>query len=143
MLLGTHFPKLDDKARLIMPAKYRDQLSAGLVMTRGQDRCLYVYPMREFEILHEKMKQAPVTSKRARDYIRVFLSGAVDQIPDKQGRISVPQMLRDYAHLDRDVTVIGQGDRLEIWDSPTWESVLAETEEEFSNISEEVIPGIF
>ena len=90
MFLGTHAPRLDDKGRLILPAKFREQLEKGVVVTRGQERCLYVFPAAEFERLAEQLRQAPVTSKQARDYLRVFLSGASDEIPDKQGRITIP-----------------------------------------------------
>ena len=114
--LGTYTPRLDEKGRLILPAKFRGQLAPGLVMTRGQERCLFLLPMEEFRRMHDQLRQAPVTSRQARDYLRVFLSGASDELPDKQGRISIPPMLRKYAGLDRDVAVIGAGTRVEIWD---------------------------
>src|SRR5690242_11058897 len=84
MFLGTHSPRLDDKGRLILPAKFRDKLAGGLVVTRGQERCLYVFAMDEFVRLADQMRTAPVTSKAVRDYLRVFLSGASDEVPDKQ-----------------------------------------------------------
>jgi MraZ protein len=143
MLLGTHAPKLDEKGRVILPAKFRDELSAGLVLTRGQDRCLYVFSTKEFEAVHENIRQAPVTSKQARDYLRVFLSGASDEIPDKQGRVTVPPALRQYANLGKELIVIGVGSRAEIWDATTWHQYLASQENSFSDISEEVIPGLF
>ena len=90
MFLGTHNPRLDDKGRLFLPAKFRDRLADGLVVTRGQERCLYVFPMDEFVRLAGQMQQAPTTSKAARDYMRVFLSGASDEVPDKQGRVTIP-----------------------------------------------------
>lgn len=86
MFLGTHSPRLDEKGRLILPAKFRDELSDGLVLTRGQERCIYVFSQQEFEKVHEQMREAPLSSRQARDYIRVFLSGASDEVPDKQGR---------------------------------------------------------
>lgn len=143
MLLGTHAPKLDEKNRLILPAKFRPELEGGVVLTRGQERCLYLFSSSEFEAVHQKIRQAPVTSKQARDYLRVFLSGASDEVPDKQGRITVPAMLREYAGISRDLVVIGVGSRAEIWDASNWNTYLAEQENNFSNISEEVIPGIF
>jgi len=143
MLLGTHLPKLDDKGRVILPAKFREELSAGLVLTRGQDRCIYVFSSREFNSVHEKVRQAPLTSKEARDYLRVFLSGASDDLPDKQGRITIPAALRNYAGLDKDLVVIGVGAHAEIWDAATWNDGLAAKEQAFSDISEEVIPGLF
>ena len=143
MFLGTHAPKLDDKGRVILPAKFRADLAAGLVLTRGQENCLYVFSEAEFAQLNERIRQAPVTSKAARDFLRVFLSGASDETPDTQNRITVPQNLRDYAGLRRDLTVIGAGNRIEIWDAPTWTTYLAENESVFANTSEEVIPGLF
>ncbi|MCK6212313.1 division/cell wall cluster transcriptional repressor MraZ [Georgenia sp. EYE_87] len=143
MFLGTHAPRLDDKGRLILPAKFRDQLAAGIVLTRGQERCLYAFPMREFEEMHTKLRQAPVTSKQARDYLRVFLSGAADEVPDKQGRITVPPALRQYAGLTKDLAVIGAGTRIEIWDATAWETYLAEQEQAFAETAEEVVPGLF
>lgn len=143
MFLGTYSPKLDEKGRIILPAKFRDELSGGVVMTRGQENCIYVFSTREFESMHERIRQAPVTSKQARDYLRVFLSGAASEAPDKQNRITIPQNLRSYAGLDRDLTVIGAGSRAEIWDSSAWNSYLTEQESVFSETAEEVIPGLF
>jgi MraZ protein len=142
VFLGTHTPRLDDKGRLIFPAKFRDRLASGLVVTRGQERCLYVFPMDEFVRVAETMKNAPVTSKVVRDYLRVFLSGASDEIPDKQGRVTIPSNLREYAGLDRDCTVIGAGSRVELWDTSAWDTYLAGTEQAFADQAEEVIPGL-
>lgn len=142
MFLGTHSPRLDDKGRLILPAKFRDKLAGGLVVTRGQERCLYVFAMDEFLRIAEQMRTAPMTSKSARDYSRVFLSGASDEIPDKQGRVTIPTTLREYAGLDRDLAVIGAGSRIEIWDAGAWATYLAEQEQAFSEQAEEVVPGL-
>ena len=142
VFLGTHNPRLDDKGRLFLPAKFRDRLASGLVVTRGQERCLYVFPMDEFVRVAEGMRSAPMTSKAARDYLRVFLSGASDEIPDKQGRVTVPPTLREYAGLTRDCTVIGAGSRVEVWDSAAWTTYLASTEQAFADQAEEVIPGL-
>ena len=143
MFLGTYTPRLDEKSRLILPAKFREELAEGLVLTRGQERCIYVFSAREFERVHEQMRSAPLSSRQARDYIRVFLSGASDEVPDKQGRVTVPAPLRQYAGLDRDVTVIGAGTRVEIWDSESWNTYLAEQEAAFSATDEDVLPGVF
>lgn len=143
MLLGTHAPKLDEKGRVILPAKFREDLAQGLVLTKGQDRCLYVFSSKEFEAIHENIRQAPVTSKQARDYLRVFLSGASDEIPDKQGRVTIPPALRQYAGLGKELVVVGVGSRAEIWDAQAWHLYLASQENNFSDISEEVIPGLF
>jgi MraZ protein len=143
MFLGTHTPRLDEKGRLILPAKFREQLDAGVVVTRGQERCLYVFPVAEFERLADQLRQAPVTSKQARDYLRVLLSGASDEQLDKQGRITIPPTLRTYAGLTRDCAVIGAGQRVEIWDAAAWDSYLAQQEEAFAEQAEEVVPGLF
>lgn len=143
MFLGTYAPKLDDKGRVILPAKFRQDLESGIVLTRGQERCIYVFSAREFELVHERIRQAPLTSAGARDFLRLFLSGASSETPDGQHRITVPTNLRQYAGLERELTVIGVGDRAEIWDTATWESYYAAKESDFSSTTEEVIPGIF
>ena len=143
MFLGTYQPKLDEKGRLILPAKFREELASGMVVTRGQERCLYVFSERTFEELHEKIRQAPVTSKQARDFLRLFLSGANEERPDGQNRITIPAGLRDYAGLSRELTVVGAGDRAEIWDTETWNQYYASVESDYINTGEEVIPGLF
>ncbi|KNX36883.1 division/cell wall cluster transcriptional repressor MraZ [Luteipulveratus halotolerans] len=142
MFLGTHTPRLDDKGRLFLPAKFRKELAGGLVVTRGQERCLYVFAMPEFERITTTMNSTPVTSRAVRDFQRVFLSAASDEIPDKQGRVTIPAVLREYAGLSRDCTVIGAGARVEVWDTAAWNEYLSATEESFSEQSEEVIPGL-
>ncbi|MBO1268515.1 division/cell wall cluster transcriptional repressor MraZ [Arthrobacter cavernae] len=141
MFLGTHSPRLDEKGRIILPAKFREELAEGLVLTRGQERCIYVFSQREFERIHESMREAPISSKQARDYIRVFLSGASDEVPDKQGRVTIPLALRSYAGLGRELAVIGAGTRAEIWDAQAWEEYLAEKEAAFSETDDDTVPG--
>lgn len=142
MFLGTHTPRLDVKGRLILPAKFREQLESGVILTRGQERCIYVFTVAEFERIHEQLRSAPLSSKQARDYIRVFLSGASDEVPDKQGRVTIPQNLREYAGLDRELTVIGAGSRAEIWDSAAWAEYLEAQEQSFSETDDGLLPGI-
>ena len=142
MFLGTHSPRLDEKGRLFLPAKFRDELAEGVVITKGQERCLYVFPMAEFRRVTEAMSQAPVTQKTVRDYSRVFFASASDEVPDKQGRVTIPQGLRDYAALQRDCVVIGANTRLEIWDAVAWQAYEADQNEAFSAASEEVLPGV-
>ena len=143
MFLGTHEPKLDEKGRIILPARFRDELANGLVITKGQERCLYVFPSGEFFSITERLRQAPVTEKAARDYMRVMFAGAHDEVPDKQGRVTIPSGLRTYAGLEKDCVVIGANTRLEIWDNAAWESYLADREKTFSDVSSEVLPGLF
>lgn len=132
MFLGTYEPRLDEKGRLILPAKFREKLQGGLVITRGQEHCLYVFPMGEFEAMYERLRQEPLSSKEARAYQRLFLSGAVDEIPDKQGRIVIPAPLRTYAGLGKELAVIGAGSRVEIWDLAAWNAYMAEEETPFA-----------
>jgi MraZ protein len=142
VFLGTHAPRLDEKGRLILPAKYRDELAGGVVITKGQERCLYVFPRGEFTRITEALRTAPVTAKSVRDYSRVFFASASDELPDKQGRITLPPALRAYAGLQRDCVVIGANTRLEIWDTQAWDAYLATQEDSFAEAAEEVLPGI-
>ncbi len=111
------------------------------MITKGQERCLYVFPAPEFQRIADQLRQQPMTHKAARAYSRVFFASAHDEVPDKQGRVTVPAHLREYAALDRDLAVIGAHTRVEIWDRTAWETYLAESEEDFSDISEGVLPG--
>lgn len=142
MFLGTHAPRLDDKGRLVLPAKFREQLAGGLVLTRGQDRSLVVWPAAEFSAYSERLSEASRSDARVRAYLRVLFSGASDEIPDRQGRITVPPALREYAGLDREVIVVGNGTTAEIWDAQAWTTYLDSQETNFSDLDEEVIPGI-
>lgn len=143
MLLGTYEPRLDEKGRIILPAKFRDEFAGGLVLTRGQERCIYVFPRQTFEGLVATVQSAPLSSKVARDYVRLLLSGGSDEIPDKQSRVTIPVQLRDYAGLGRDLVVIGAGSRAEIWAADAWATYYADKEQAFSDTEEEVIPGLF
>ena len=143
MFLGTYEPRLDDKGRVILPARFREDMEGGVVLTRGQERCLYAFPAQEFESMTADLQRAPLASKQARDWVRVMLSGASKEIPDKQGRIVVPPNLRAYAGLGKELAVIGAGSRAEIWDATAWREYLAVQEDVFSNTAEEIIPGMF
>ena len=142
MFLGTHAPRLDDKGRLVLPAKFRDGFADGLVLTKGQDRSIVVWPAAEFAAHAQRLSEASRSDARVRAYLRVLFSGASDEIPDKQGRITMPAALREYAGLDRDVVVVGNNTTVEIWDATAWETYLAGQEDAFSDLSEEVVPGI-
>lgn len=141
MFLGTHTPRLDEKGRIFLPAKFRDELQGGLVITRGQDRCLFIWSKAGFAALTARFTHTSFTDKAARDFIRVLFSGASDELPDKQGRVTIPAILRTYANLSRDVVVIGAMDRVEIWDASAWESYSADKEDAFASLSEAVIDG--
>ena len=142
ILLGTYAPKIDDKGRVALPAKFRAQLGGGFVMARGQERCVYVLPMVEFQRMTAQIQHTSMSNKSARDYLRVFLSGAVDEEPDKQGRIVVPPMLRDYASLGDEIVVIGVGTRAEIWNKSAWEAYLADREQGYAGIADDVLPAV-
>ena len=142
MFFGTYTPKLDEKGRLFLPAKFRDQLVEGLVVTRGQERCLTVWSLTDFGRLTDRLREAPVTNKNTRDYVRMLFAAASQEVPDKQGRISIPAPLREYASLEKDVVVIGSMNRIEIWDPAAWASYSQEQEQKFSELSDEVFPGI-
>jgi MraZ protein len=142
MFLGTHTPRLDDKGRLALPAKFRSELESGLVITKGQERCLFVFPVTEFNRLTELLRTAPVTDRRVRDYSRVFFASASHEVPDGQGRITVPQPLRHYAGLTKDSVVIGANTRVEVWDANAWQEYLDNTEQTFADAAEEVLPGL-
>lgn len=145
MFLGTHTPRLDAKGRLALPARFRTDLAGGLVVTKGQERCLYVFAIDEFTRLTEALRDAPVTARAVRDYSRVFFASATHEIPDAQGRVTLPASLREYAGLDtpdRDCAVIGANTRVEIWNAAAWEAYLADREQAFSDAAEEVIPGV-
>jgi MraZ protein len=142
MFLGTHYPRLDEKGRLFLPARFREQLAEGVVMTRGQERSLYVFPAAEFARMTEQTSTVPVTSKSGRDYLRMLFAGASDEVPDKQGRITVPASLRAYAGLTKECVVIGANTRVEIWDAEAWAAYEAAQESNFSDIAEEVLPGL-
>jgi transcriptional regulator MraZ len=142
VFLGTHSPRLDEKGRLFLPARFRDELAEGLVVTKGQERCLFVFPIQEFRRVTEALSAAPVTQKTVRDYSRVFFASASHEIPDRQGRVTIPAALRQYAGLTKDCVVIGANTRLEIWDTAAWESYLADREQAFADLEEEVLPGV-
>jgi MraZ protein len=143
MLLGTHTPKLDDKGRVILPAKFRDDLGPGVVITRGQERCLYVFSSAEFERVYERIREAPLTNKQSRDFQRMFLSGASAEKPDSQNRITIPPHLRTYAGLDRELIVTGVGAHAEIWNADAWNAYADSNEDTYSDMEQEVIPGLF
>ena len=139
MFLGTYMPKLDEKGRLILPARFRDALEGGLVITRTQERALAIYAQADFEALMAPLSTAPSTVKQVRDLQRMLTAGASFEVPDKQGRITIPPILRTYAGLDRDVVVIGAMNRAEVWDQKAWESYSTEREADFADLDEHVV----
>lgn len=136
MFLGEYHHALDTKGRVVLPRKFRDQLADGCVITKGQERCLYVFPLDRWEEEVAKVSRLPRTDRRARNFARSFFAGASDLVPDKQGRIQIPEPLRSYAGLDKDVAVVGVAERLEVWSAQQWEGIAAEADEYYSAIEE-------
>ena len=138
MFMGEYAHNIDVKGRLIMPAKFREQLGEHFVVTRGLDKCLFVYPMSEWEILAAKLRELPLTKKDARAFSRFFLSGAVECELDKQGRINLPQNLLKYSLIEKETTIVGVSSRIEIWSQSEWETFFDEAEESFAEIAEQM-----
>lgn len=138
MFLGEYRHSLDAKGRVILPARFRAYLGEGCVLTKGQDHCLYGYPKDEWQRVADRLREAPVTDQRVRDFLRVFFSGSHEDQPDSQGRVSIPEHLRRYAGLsvDGELVVAGLGSRFEVWDRARWDERLPEMERGFSEVRE-------
>ena len=121
---------------MVLPRKFRDDLASGCVITKGQERCLYVFPVSRWDEEVAKVNKLPRTDRRARNFARSFFAGASDQVPDGQGRIAIPAALRSYASLDKEATVVGVADRVEIWSNETWARLSAEADEYYADIAE-------
>jgi MraZ protein len=140
LFLGTHTPKIDDKGRFFLPAKFRDGLGAGLVMIEAPDRCLAVYPLAEFMEKKDSIVQASASVSQKIKYQRKVGPKAYDGSPDKQGRVMIPPELRAFASLDRDLVVIGAIDRVEIWNPQAWQEYSAEQEASSAELGEVLFP---
>ena len=140
MFLGTHTPKLDEKGRLILPAKFREPLIGGLVMTKGQERCVVIWPNEKFDEYAESLRRRSQNNEKVRAYTRVFFSSAFDDSADKQGRVTIPAPLREWAGLDRDLVVVGADTRIEVWATVAWNQYLEVQEPGFAALDEDVMP---
>lgn len=136
MLMGEFHLRLDEKGRLTIPSKLRTELGEEFIVTRGLDKCLFVYPKLEWEKIVKELGTLPFTKKDARNFNRFFLSGATVCEFDRQGRINITSPLVGYAGLTKDCVVIGVNERLEIWDEVAFSNFLTENEEQFSEIAE-------
>lgn len=136
MFIGEFNYKIDSKKRLAVPAKFRDELEGKVVVTRGLDGCLFMYPIDEWKKLAEKISDLPFSQSNARSFARVMLSGAMELEIDSSGRILLPDYLKEYAGLEKEVTVAGVYNRMEIWDRDKWEEYKTSTEEEVGDIAE-------
>jgi len=121
LFYGEYQHSMDPKGRIIIPSKFRDELGPKFIATKGLDNCLFMYPMNEWANLENKLKSLPLTNRDARAFIRFFFSGAAEVELDKQGRILLPQNLREYANLQKDIYIIGVSVRVEVWDKAKWE----------------------
>lgn len=142
MFMGEFHHNIDDKARLVMPSKFREELGDSFVITRGLEGCLFVYSKDEWQTLVDKLKRLPFTKKDARAFLRFFLSGAQECSFDKQGRIAVPSPLVNYANLKKECVVIGVNDRLEIWSADAFNSYFNENEDNISDLAEDLFDGM-
>lgn len=138
MLLGEYKHNLDTKGRMAIPAKFRDKLSAGAIITRGIDNCLFVFGSAEWEKLAQKLIALPLAQSDARAFVRLMLSGATDVEIDTQGRILIPDSLRKYAGLKKEVVVAGLYNRVEVWDEATWNAYKTKTETTSEEIAEKL-----
>lgn len=136
MFIGEYHHTIDEKGRIIIPAKFRDELGSSFIVTRGIESCLFVYPNKNWEQICEKLNSLPFTRKDARVFNRFFMSGATNVELDKQGRINISSPLITHANLKKDCVVIGTGDRLEIWSKEDWDSFFNSNKDSMSDIAE-------
>jgi len=138
MLLGEYHHTIDDKGRLILPAKVRDDLGDNFIVTRGLDKCLFVYPMKDWDRITKKLNTLPFTKGNARSYTRLLYSGATAAEFDKQGRINITSPLISYADIKKECVIIGVGDRLEIWAKEVWDNYYESNIDAMSEIAEDL-----
>ncbi len=141
MFIGEYHHNIDDKGRLIIPSKFRSELGEQFIITRGLDKCIFIYSVNEWNNIINKLKSLSFTKKDARNFMRFFLSGATVCEFDKQGRISITSPLVHYANLNHECVIIGVNERLEIWSKESFDKFMETNEEEFSIISEHLFDG--
>lgn len=143
MFYGEYSHNMDDKGRIILPSRFREiYKEAGIerfFATRGLDKCLFMFTEQEWRVQEQKFRALPFTKQESRQFNRLFFSGAVEIIPDKQGRFLVPQYLKDYAALLKGITIIGVSNRIEIWDSATWQDFYTNSSASFEQIAEKIL----
>lgn len=136
MFIGEYHHKIDEKGRLAVPTKFRERLKSGAVVTKGLDGCLFLYTMEEWEKLAEKIANLPMSQANTRSFARLMLAGAMDVSLDKQGRVILPDYLRQYAAISKGVVISGLYNRLEIWDEEKWETYKTSMEESSNEVAE-------
>jgi MraZ protein len=139
MFMGEYLHSIDEKGRIIVPAKFRESLGESFIVTRGLDQCLFIYPKAEWSVLENKLKTLSMMKADARAFTRYFFSGATECELDKQGRINIPNNLVAHAALEKDCTVIGVSNRVEIWNKRTWETYFEQSQQEFNEIAEKLV----
>ena len=142
MLIGEYRHNIDEKKRLIIPSKFREDIGDTFILTKGLDGCLFVYPMNEWNKIISKLKMLPFTKKDARAFTRFFLSGATELSFDKQGRIAIPGPLYNYASLNKECVLIGVNDRIEIWAKDKFDDYFSTNEDNISDISEALFDNV-
>lgn len=142
MFMGEYHHNIDDKSRLVLPSKFRAMLGDKFIVTRGLEKCLYVYSIAEWEKLENQLKTLPFTKKDARTFIRSFFSGATECEFDRQGRTCLTSPLVRYAGLSRECVVIGANDRIEIWDKDAWDEFITINSEKLSDIAENLFMDV-
>lgn len=138
MFIGEYNHNLDEKGRLAIPVKFREDLKGGAVVTKGLDGCLFLYPINEWRTLAEKLSHLPISQSNTRAFARLMLAGAMDVTLDKQGRVVIPDYLRKYVNLSKKVVVNGLYNRLEIWDEDVWGEYKKKTEADSGEIAEQL-----
>ena len=138
MLLGEYKHNLDSKGRLAVPAKFREKLSPGAIITRGLDNCLFMFGGKEWDALAQKLTALPLSQANSRAFVRLMLAGAMDVEIDGQGRILIPDYLRKYASLHKETVITGLYNRVEIWDMRNWEHYKQKTESASEEIAEKL-----
>lgn len=136
MFIGEYQHNIDEKGRLSVPAKFRSDLKDGVVVTRGLDHCLFLYPKEEWKQMAEKLAALPISQKKSRAFARLMLAGAWDAKLDSQGRVILPEYLRQYSNISKKTIITGLYNRLEIWDEESWSQYKAKTEAESEDIAE-------
>ena len=136
MFLGEYQHSIDAKGRVIIPAKFREDLGEEFILTKGLDGCLFVYPMDQWKELEQKLKSLPLTQKDARAFARFFFAGASEGELDKQGRVMIAPQLREYGNLSKDIMIIGVANRLEIWDVDKWQQYNDDGDLSFEQLAE-------
>jgi len=145
MFYGEYLHSIDRKGRLILPAKFREVARTNFIekffVTRGLDKCLFMFCEEEWRTQENKFKNMSFTKQQARTFNRLFFSGAIDFAPDAQGRILLPQYLKDYAEIKKDVAVIGVSNRIEIWSRQLWQEFYSTSRQSFEEVAEKIIEG--